>query len=339
MPPSRFRGLLLGTAVGDALGLPVEAMSRRRMQRFVRGNWRHRFFFGHGMVSDDTDHTVFIAQSLLAHPDAPEQFARRFGWCLRAWLLSLPAGIGGATLRSTLRLWVGFPATRSGVRSAGNGAAMRAAPIGAFFSGDDERLERFVRAATRVTHDDPRALEGARAIARTAARAVNLLARPGVDEFAAWLRTSDAEWNAIVDRLADSLRRGESTSAFAGADGVSGFVYATVPVALHAWYTHYGNFEATLIAALDCGGDTDTVGAIAGALAGATSGDEAIPAAWIDGIIDWPRGMTTLREIGNRLAARDTRPVRYFWPGILLRNALVFIVVLAHLIRRALPPY
>ncbi len=86
------------------------------------------------MVSDDTDHTVFVAQSLLAHPDSPERFAGRLAWCLRLWLLTLPAGVGFATLRSILRLWIGMSPSRSGVYSAGNGPAMRAAPIGAFFA-------------------------------------------------------------------------------------------------------------------------------------------------------------------------------------------------------------
>ncbi len=61
--------------------------------------------------------------------------------------------------------------------------------------------------------------------------------------------------------------------------------------AVYAWLRHYGDFRATLEAALDCGGDTDTVGAIAGALAGATTGAAAIPEPWLRGIIDWPRSL------------------------------------------------
>ena len=55
-------------------------------------------------------------------------------------------------------------------------------------------------------------------------------------------------------------------------NGVTGYVYHTVPVAVYAWYRHFGCFEETVVAVLDCGGDTDTVGAIAGALAGAVAG-------------------------------------------------------------------
>lgn len=65
---NRLAGIILGTAVGDALGLPAEGISRKRMYRMFSGPWRHRFLFGHGMVSDDTEHTFFVAQSLLAQP-------------------------------------------------------------------------------------------------------------------------------------------------------------------------------------------------------------------------------------------------------------------------------
>ena len=99
----RFAGLLLGTAVGDALGLPAEGISRGRIQRMWGGQWRHRFIFGRGMVSDDTEHTLFVAQALLAYPDDATKFQRCLAWKLRLWLLGLPAGIGLATLKAILR--------------------------------------------------------------------------------------------------------------------------------------------------------------------------------------------------------------------------------------------
>ena len=90
----RFRGVILGTAVGDSIGLPAEGISRQRARKLFPGRWRHRLVIKWGMVSDDTDHTVFVAQSLLAHPHSSELFAKRLSWCLRWWLLSAPASIG-----------------------------------------------------------------------------------------------------------------------------------------------------------------------------------------------------------------------------------------------------
>jgi ADP-ribosylglycohydrolase len=69
-------GSLLGAAVGDALGLPREGMSRRRAEKmFGSRPVRHHFFFGRGMLSDDTEHTCMVGQSLLAAPDDPRKFA------------------------------------------------------------------------------------------------------------------------------------------------------------------------------------------------------------------------------------------------------------------------
>ena len=349
----RFEGLILGTAVGDALGYPAEGLSRKRLGKLYPGRWRHRFLFGRGAISDDTDHTVFVAQALLRHPDDPELFARRLAMSLRWWLLGLPVGIGRATLRAILRLWIGVPPSRSGVNSAGNGAAMRAAIIGARFAENGAALETYLAVQTRITHSDPRALVGATAVAYLAAWTIrdDLDARPDAERLLAVLGSvpeADAAWHGLVDRIAAAARAELSVEAFAEtiglSEGVTGYVYHTVPVVAYAWYRHFGDFEATLEAVMNCGGDTDTTGAIAGALAGAVVGEGGIPPDWIAGIIDWPRGTRRLKNIAERLreaqAGRTAnRPVSYFWPGLALRNSIVLWVTLAHQARRLAPPY
>ena len=339
--------------MGDALGLPGEGISPRRARKLFRGRWRHRLVVNRGMVSDDTDHSVFVAQSLLVHPRAPAQFARRLAWCFRWWLLSLPAGVGFATLRSILRLWSGFPPSRSGVHSAGNGPAMRSAPIGAFFALSPEAMDDFLEASTRITHTDSRALTGAKAIAYLTAWTVreSFTERPGFTDFLDVLRSAgseDEEWLDLLEAISVGHRRELSVERFAEslglANGVSGYVYHTVPVAAYAWFRHFGDFEGTLSAVLNCGGDTDTTGAIAGALAGAQVGEGGIPRDWLDGILEWPRGPELLRALADRLAVYGQRreagaPVRYFWPAPLPRNALFLAVVLLHALRRLAPPY
>ncbi|MFO1372909.1 MAG: ADP-ribosylglycohydrolase family protein [Candidatus Competibacteraceae bacterium] len=350
---SRLRGLLIGTAVGDALGLPAEGLTRQRVQRLYKGHWQHRLVFGYGMVSDDTEHTIFVAQSLLRYPNSPPRFARRLGWCLRGWLLSLPAGIGFATLRAILKLWLSFPPQRSGVYSAGNGPAMRVAIIGAFCADAPEQRAAYVAASTRITHIDPKALTGATAIAELAAWIIRdrLTQRPPLDAFLTLLRScgpDDREWLVAVDAIAQAAYAEQSVTKLADrlslAKGVTGYIYHTVPVVAYAWFRHCGDYRQTLTAVLDCGGDTDTTGAIVGALAGATVGDTSIPAEWQTGIADWPRSLSLLRTLADRLATvittgQSAAPVRYFWPAILPRNLVFLLIVLAHGFRRLLPPY
>src|SRR5437764_12916991 len=84
----RVAGAVLGTAVGDALGLPREGLSRRRASRlFGDPPLRYHLLLGHGMVSDDTEHTCMTGQALLRAPDDADIFARSLAWRLRFWLL------------------------------------------------------------------------------------------------------------------------------------------------------------------------------------------------------------------------------------------------------------
>ena len=349
----RFRGILLGTAVGDSIGLPTEGLSPQRAGKLFQGRWRQRLVFNHGMVSDDTDHAVFVAQSLLAHPNSSQRFARRLSWCFRWWLLAFPAGIGYATLRSIIRLWLGVSPSRSGVYSAGNGPATRSAPLGAFFATDTGRLDDFLERSTRLTHADPRALTGAKAVAFIAGWCIrdNLVQKPALADFLAVLQGAgelDREWSAAVKSIETACLASLSVPQFAEtlglSNGVTGYVYHTVPVAVYAWYRHFGRFEETVAAVLDCGGDTDSVGAIAGALAGSVVGEQGIPDDWLTGIWEWPRSVSVLRAIADNLAnkshnAEAGAPVRYFWPGLVPRNAFFLMVVLLHGFRRLAPPY
>jgi ADP-ribosyl-[dinitrogen reductase] hydrolase len=308
----RFAGVLLGTAVGDALGLPAEGLSRSRIERRWHGNWRHRFVFGHGMCSDDTEHTFFVAQALLSHPNDPVAFQRCLAWKLRLWLLGSPAGVGLAMLRAILKLWLGFPPTRSGVSSAGNGPAMRSAIIGAYFFDDPARRREFVSAATRLTHTDPRAGTAALAVAEAAASVI--LPQPP-HEWASTLRGLDGgeEWTTICNKLELGLAKGMSVGGFAEAlglrNGISGYSYHSVPVALYAWLRSPDDFREALTSALNCGGDTDTVGAIVGALAGANVGASGIPSEWLARICEWPRSTKVLNQAAQRLARQRRKPL------------------------------
>ncbi len=349
----RLAGILLGTAVGDALGLPAEGLSPARRQRLMPGPWRHRLLFGRGLLSDDTEHTLFVAQSLLRHPADADAFRRRLAWHLRWWFAGLPAGIGMATARACMKLWLGFPPSRSGVFSAGNGPAMRSAIIGGYFHDRPELLRRFVLASTQLTHIDPKATVGTEAVARVAAWAVehDPASTPSADMIAPLLielAHQDHPWCRWIEDLEAALATKTSVAEFACSlgltKGVTGYIYHTVPVAVYAWFRHYGDFRATVEAALDCGGDTDTVGAIAGALAGATVGAAKIPEPWLQGIIDWPRSLQLLRTVTDRLGnqLRSGHPlgeVSYPWLAVLPRNLLFLLIVLFHGFRRLAPPY
>ncbi len=341
-----WAGLLWGAAIGDSLGLPAEGLSPQRARALLSGRWRQRFFLGKGMISDDTEHLVFVAQCLLRHPEDVDAFCRRLAWCLRGRSLGLPAGVGMASARACLRLLSGRSPKSSGVFSAGNGPAMRIAPIGAFFCRDPQALDAFVEGASRLTHTDPKAVTGARAIALLTAGIINNFGqtRPELGSFLELLGRAgdDLEWLELLGWLRHSLEGYETTQEFAVSlgleTGVTGYIYHTVPVVVHAVYRHWGDFEAGLTAILACGGDADTTGSIGGAILGAICGVQGLPKDWRAGLLDWPRGGRLLDDLANRLA-KGGKPVTYPWWGCLPRNLLFLSVVLFHGFRRLAPPY
>jgi ADP-ribosylglycohydrolase len=343
----RFAGVLLGGAVGDALGLPMEGISRRRAKKMFRGPLRHRLVVGRGMCSDDTEHACMTARAILAHPDDADGFARSLAWKLRWWLLGLPAGVGLATSRSILRLWMGISPDRSGVRSAGNGPAMRAAIIGAHFRDDDVRIRQYIRASTRLTHTDPRAERGALLIALAAAHAVRTAGADGFIEIA--LRETDndgdRELHQHLVRAAEHVRVNATPQEFAAAiglsRGVSGYINHTVPIALFCWLRTPRSFEDGVSGCIALGGDTDSTAAIVGALVGATAGGSAIPQPLVSRLIEFPRSVSWMRRLASAFPTNES-PADWsilFTPALVLRNLLFLVIVLTHGLRRLLPPY
>jgi ADP-ribosyl-[dinitrogen reductase] hydrolase len=345
---------LLGTAAGDALGLPFEGLSGRRVRRLFADTSRHNLVFGHGMVSDDTEHAAFVARALVRCGDDPDAFRRDLARSLRWWLAALPPGIGFATLRSIIKLWLGFPPGKSGVYSAGNGPAMRSAILGVAFGHDHEKLMAFVKASTRITHSDPKAYFAALAVAAAAIDRDSSTHRDWRAEYLRLLETlmnepGASEFLELVTKAMRSAANGESVTQFAESigskNGISGYCYHTVPCVLQVWFQFADNFERGLVAIIRAGGDTDTAGAIFGAIVGARAGKAAIPKAWLSGIVDWPRSIDWFERLSIALAQRPVSDgsgvsaPAYFWPAVLPRNLVFLLIVLAHGFRRLLPPY
>ena len=350
MAQTHVVGCILGTAVGDALGLPYEGLSRRRAAKLLGPPDRHRFFFGHGMVSDDTEHACMVAQSLIAAGGDVDSFRRELARRFRFWLLGFPAGIGVGTLWSILRLWIGFRAEKSGVFSAGNGPAMRAAVIGAAVD-NPTLLRELARASSRITHTDPKAEFGA----FTVALATQMGRQKGtvsghdfLDQLNSLLAPEADELVSLICEAVNSIGDGQSTTAFAEllglSEGVSGYTYHSVPIAIHAWLSNQADFRSAVSNAIACGGDTDSTGAMVGGILGASVGKEGIPMEWLNRLFEWPRSINWMERLGAQLAGSAQsgtvdRPIKVPIYGVLPRNLFFLFLVVCHSFRRLLPPY
>lgn len=125
--------------------------------------------------------------------------------------------------------------------------------------------------------------------------------------------------------------------------GISGYINATVPAAIFCWLRYKGDFRTSVETAVALGGDTDTVGAIVGGLAGASVGEEGIPQEWLRGLWELPRNVDYLRRLSEALAdhvaGKEASPPRWFWPGVVPRNLAFLVIILLHGLRRLLPPW
>jgi ADP-ribosylglycohydrolase len=346
-----FIGCLLGTATGDALGLPYEGLSPQRAKKLFPDPTKHHLILGKGMVSDDTEHAAFVAQALIHSRGNVHDFQKQLARSLRWWLLALPAGVGFATLRSILKLWFGFPPQKSGIFSAGNGPAMRSPILGLAHGDDPEKLKQFVKASTEITHSDPKAYFAALAVALATYQSASD-EKPSPERFLATLKDMlpqdvAKELHELLQRAADSAANGEPVTKFArdigSRKGISGYSYHTVPCVLQVWFGKPEDFAQGLQDIIRAGGDTDTTGAIFGGIVGARVGKQGIPETWLSNIIEWPKSISWLERLGSAVAESEqtnaTQCPRYFVPGIVLRNVIFMMIVLAHGFRRLAPPW
>jgi len=286
---SRFRGCLIGLAVGDALGMPLEGMRASsirgrvgRVRDFLDAPWRR---LRAGQWTDDTKMMLCHARSIADKGRVDvEDTARRFV----EWFESNDwRGIGGSTYESIQRLRAGVPPGESGARgemAAGNGVAMRIAPVGLIDCLDLERLRRDVRAVGVITHDNREAVAGAQAVAYAVARGArgDLDPRTLIPDTTAFIGAC-----AVSDRLllAESFLRSDMETPEALARlGTSGYVVETVASAFFCFLRTPEDFEETVSRAVEGGLDADTTGAVAGAISGVYNGLEGIPARWRDSV-------------------------------------------------------
>jgi ADP-ribosylglycohydrolase len=148
---------------------------------------------------------------------------------------------------------------------------------------------------------------------------------------------SDREWLTCIQRIFDAHESGADVREFAcqlGLQwGVGGYAYHSIPVALYSWLHHFGDYRTSVEAVLNCGGDTDSVAAITGALASCHS---PIPREWMVRLYDFPISTAYLQTLASALKNNSKSPI-FPWMLLPLRNLLFLIVVLAHGFRRLVP--
>lgn len=327
----RLEGCLLGTAAGDALGLPAEGLAPGRQQKLYPRMDRYQLLWGRGIISDDTEHAVLTLGALRESQGEVEPFRRQMRQRLRRWFWTLPPGIGYGTLKAGVKLSLGL--ARTGVFSAGNGPAMRAPIIAAWCSLNEgeQRLEALIKASTEVTHTDPKAYHGSLVLARI----THQLIEGRLDPPALTYGIDDNQCLETVARVFSSPEKPlpQLCQEMGLSQGVSGYIYHTMALVLQAVVRKESSFEKSVIEIIRCGGDSDSTAALVGGILGAVGGPESIPLPWRKGLRDWPLGAERLVALARAEAAEPA------YLSQLARNLGLWPLLCACALRRVLPPY
>jgi ADP-ribosyl-[dinitrogen reductase] hydrolase len=249
-----------------------------------------------GTITDDTEQALCIARSLVERGEFdPADVAERFV----AWYDTGPFDIGGMTRRSLDRLKRGdawdeagqyvWEQSREG-RNAGNGSVMRCAPLAVPYATDWDRLGEVSRQSSQITHADPRCTEGCAVLNLTVAGLLEDADAPLQD--ALDYVSGDAPGELVT--ALEPLARGDTPAALE----TSGYVVHSLQTAIHDGLFAESAEEA-IATAVNRGGDTDTIGAIAGAVAGARFGASQLPDRWVSTV----REAEEIEELTDQLVA------------------------------------
>ena len=319
----QFAGALIGCAVGDALGAPLEGRSREQIaplqgitddyRPFGRGGGgKNGIRYPLGQYTDDTQLTLAIVRSLLASGRVDgEAIAGEFA---ELWRSGEIVGAGPVADRAVKRLLAGIRWQDAAAADdlPLNGAAMRIAPVGLWHCDREQRLAADVELASVVTHRHPLAVDAALAVATAVAHAVtaSLIDTQGFlqatatsvarrsPEFARRIRQL-GQWLPLEEEAALTAIAGTGSRRKGRGFGIPAMAEPTVLAALYAFLRFPRDFVATIDVALRIGGDVDTIAAIAGAISGAHNGIDAIPGNLVGGVKD----SAEIVDLGRRLFA------------------------------------
>jgi ADP-ribosylglycohydrolase len=288
----RFRGAVLGFAIGDALGMPVEGLKREEIKT-IYGVVRDFMDsplgdLKSGEWTDDTEQMILLAESILETTYFnPEHFAKK--------LVSLTSNrLGWTTKRALNNLMRGVHWFNAGVESETCGASVRVLPIGLVYSFSFDLVEKYSVMSASVTHRGI-AVVGAVAYALAIAyicndikgeemvkrvvKRVKMYDDLVADKIELAYEMIDEEIDRVIDRIGNSMS-----------------VYDSVPLAFYL-YLSSPSFEECAVKSANVGGDTDSICAMACGLKGCELGVDSIPERWIEGL----RDSHYLIELSDRL--------------------------------------
>jgi poly(ADP-ribose) glycohydrolase ARH3 len=297
--------------VGDQLGAPFEGERTEAVAELWANSGRSAAdWIAASRYTDDTQMMIGVAETLAECGQLDsEHLAQRFVTNYEPY-----RGYGAGTHRVLSALQQGLSWKEAATLafpdgSFGNGAAMRAAPIGVFYHDDLIKLRDAAERSASITHAHPLGMEGA--VLQTLALATSVHTSgttldPGVflDQLRAHLRDDTGEYVQRLTRIASLLAADPPVTEVVTALGHDVRAHRSIPAAIYAFLRHPQSFEEAVQLAVRLGGDTDTIGAMTGAIAGSCHGVDGIPKTWIDALENSEKGRDYISALAIKLHER-----------------------------------
>ena len=325
----KFQGCLIGVAIGDSLGHPFEGILREQIysrfsdfKEFLASN--KKLF---NTYTDDTQLTLHTAKALIQGSGFNEDYLIReyVEW------LDNPIGPGYGCLSSIQKLKYGISWKKAASNSGGNGTTMRVSPIGLFYNKDIKNLKKFALKSSVITHSHPAASAGAIIVARAIAFLLDktIETKFSIDEFFEVIISSISnsrekiwdEFIEILNKVKNSLNISLEAGLikfsqvgvkspyfiedYLGKAFVHPYTLSTVACTIFIFLKNLNSFEECIFQLATAGGDSDTVGAIGGSLAGVYFGKGNIPSDLIQLVKKYKDILKISEELWLKFKERD----------------------------------
>ncbi len=305
----KFIGSLAGTHVGDALGMPVEGYQPGLIEmKWGQVTEMMDARLGPGTYTDDTEMMIAVAESLCRckgfnGSDMARAFVENF---------NPERGYGGGTTKVLSLIRSGKPWEEAGKEvfnggSYGNGSAMRVAPVGCLFYDKPQQLKEIARLSSIITHPHQLGIEGAVLQSLAVAKALRIDSSKKMDpltflqELIEEFDPQSKEYQDKLYTIERLLMKKPGREEVVKELGNDVRAHNSVPTAVYSFLAFPDNFEEALIYAVNLGGDTDTIGAMTGAISGAYHGIRGIPLHWLEDLEEGPKGHSYIEKLAREL--------------------------------------
>lgn len=303
MLKDRIKGVIYGQAIGDALGLGTEFMSKEEVKKcypFGLSSYEqieqddHRVRWPKGAWTDDTEMMLCIAKVIIQEGNINlTSIARNF----KDWFNGNPLGIGGNTFKVLACTdYVDYPQTiaeviwnSSNKISAANGAVMRTSIIGLW----KNNIEHHAAEVCKLTHFDPRCVGSCVIISQL----INSLVYKNEQLTLEQIIAIGEKYDGRIKEYLEKAVQNDNIDDLIIDDSSMGYTLTTLYTAVWCLY-HCNSFEEGLLAVVNAGGDADTNAAVACSLLGAKYGFASIPVQYVDGII----GKELLHDLSENIS-------------------------------------